>query len=40
MMLVDPKTSERTRIGRNVIESKDGITRYERYAKRSGEVIV
>ena len=40
VMLVDPKTSERTRIGRNVIESKDGITRYERYAKRSGEVIV
>lgn len=40
VMLVDPKTSERTRIGRNVIESKDGKTRYERYAKRSGEVIV
>ena len=39
VMLVDPKTSERTRIGRNVIESKDGKTRYERYAKKSGEVI-
>ena len=39
VMLIDPKSGERTRIGRNVIETKDGKTRYERYAKRSGEVI-
>jgi large subunit ribosomal protein L24 len=38
-MLLDPKTSERTRIGRNVSQDKDGKTRYERYAKRSGEAI-
>jgi large subunit ribosomal protein L24 len=39
VMLIDPKTSERTRVGRNVIETADGKTRYERYAKRSGEAI-
>jgi large subunit ribosomal protein L24 len=39
VMLIDPKTSERTRIGRNVIETADGKIRYERYAKRSGEAI-
>lgn len=39
VMLIDPKTSERTRIGRNVITAADGTTRYERYAKKSGEVI-
>ncbi|MEP7234546.1 MAG: 50S ribosomal protein L24 [Ignavibacteriota bacterium] len=38
-MLLDPKTSETTRIGRHVTEGKDGKTRYERYAKRSGETI-
>lgn len=40
VMLIDPKTSERTRIGRKVIETSDGKIRYERYAKRSGEVIL
>ena len=39
VMLVDPKTSERTRVGRNAIETSDGKTRYERIAKRSGEAI-
>src|SRR5438874_103691 len=39
LMLVDPKNSERTRIGRRVIEGNDGKKRYERYAKRSGEAI-
>jgi large subunit ribosomal protein L24 len=39
VMLIDPKTSERTRIGRNVITTAGGKTRYERYAKRSGEAI-
>ena len=39
VMLVDPKTSERTRIGRNRIESAEGKARYERYAKKSGDVI-
>ena len=39
VMLLDPKTSERTRVGRNAIVGKDGKTRYERYAKRSGDAI-
>lgn len=39
VMLIDPKTSERTRIGRNVIETSDGKKRYERYAKKSGDII-
>jgi large subunit ribosomal protein L24 len=39
VMLVDPKTSERTRVGRNVTEGTDGKKHYERYAKRSGEAI-
>ena len=39
VMLVDPKTSERTRIGRNRIETAEGKARYERFAKRSGEAI-
>jgi large subunit ribosomal protein L24 len=39
VMLIDPKTSERTRIGRNVTTAADGKTRYERYAKKSGDVI-
>jgi large subunit ribosomal protein L24 len=39
VMLVDPKTSERTRIGRNVTESADGKKHYERYAKKSGDTI-
>jgi large subunit ribosomal protein L24 len=38
-MILDPKTSERTRIGRNVVEAKDGTKHYERYAKKSGETI-
>ena len=39
VMLIDPKTSERTRIGTNVITTAEGKTRYERYAKKSGDVI-
>ena len=39
VMLIDPKTSERTRVGRNATKGTDGKTRYERYAKRSGEAI-
>jgi len=39
VMLVDPKTGERTRIGRNVTESANGTKHYERYAKKSGETI-
>lgn len=39
VMLVDPKTNERTRIGRRAITREDGKTRYERYAKKSGEAV-
>src|SRR5579864_3937557 len=31
VMLIDPKTSERTRIGRNVTEGTGGKKHYERY---------
>jgi large subunit ribosomal protein L24 len=39
VMLIDPKTSERTRVGRNAIEAADGKVRYERYAKKSGDAL-
>jgi large subunit ribosomal protein L24 len=39
VMLVDPKSGERTRVGRNRIETSEGKVRYERVAKRSGEAI-
>jgi large subunit ribosomal protein L24 len=39
VMIVDPKNGERTRTGRRVLEGADGKTRYERYAKRSGDAV-
>lgn len=39
VMLVDPKTGERTRVGRRSAEGKDGKMHHERYAKKSGEAI-
>lgn len=39
VMLVDPKSGERTRVGRQSSEGKDGKMHHERYAKKSGEVI-
>ncbi len=39
VMLVDPKTSERTRVGRNVNVGKDGARTIERFAKKSGQAI-
>ncbi len=39
VMLVDPKTNERTRIGRRVTEGSNGKRTYARFAKKSGDVI-
>ena len=39
VMLIDPKTNERTRVGKRGIEAASGKMRMERYAKRSGEAI-
>ena len=39
VMLVDPKTGERTRVGKRGVESESGKMRFERFAKRSGESI-
>lgn len=39
VMLVDPKTNTRTRIGKRELEGTTGKVRFERYAKRSGDVI-
>jgi large subunit ribosomal protein L24 len=39
VMLIDPKSNERTRVGRKVNEGKDGRVTIERYAKRSGEPL-
>lgn len=39
VMLVDPKSNERTRVGRNVITGKDSSKTIERYAKKSGQAI-
>jgi len=38
VMVIDPTTGERTRIGRKYIES-DGFGRWVRYSKKSGEII-
>jgi large subunit ribosomal protein L24 len=38
VMLVDPKTNDRTRIGRRVLQG-EGRTRYERFAKKSGDAL-
>ena len=39
VMLVDPKTGERTRVGKRGVQAASGKLRYERFAKRSGEAI-
>jgi large subunit ribosomal protein L24 len=39
VMLVDPKTSDRTRVGRRPIKGADGKMRTERFAKKSGEAL-
>ncbi|HET6401037.1 MAG TPA: 50S ribosomal protein L24 [Candidatus Kapabacteria bacterium] len=39
VMLVDPKTSLRTRIGKREFTSAEGKVRFERYSKRSGDLI-
>jgi large subunit ribosomal protein L24 len=39
VMLLDPKTNTRTRIGKRQLEAADGSVRFERYAKRSGDVL-
>ena len=39
VMLVDPKTSMRTRIGKREFQAADGTVRFERFAKRSGDLI-
>jgi large subunit ribosomal protein L24 len=39
VMLVDPKSGERTRIGRKVTTGDNGKTTYERVARKSGDVI-
>ena len=39
VMLVVPKSGEKTRIGRNVSTGENGKRVYERVAKKSGEVI-
>ncbi|HWF44966.1 MAG TPA: 50S ribosomal protein L24 [Candidatus Kapabacteria bacterium] len=39
VMLVDPKTNLRTRIGKRELVGTEGKVRFERYAKRSGDVV-
>lgn len=39
VMLVDPKTSDRTRVGRRAIKSESGKIRFERFAKKSGDPL-
>lgn len=39
VMLVDPKSGERTRVGRRIVKGDDGAKSTERFAKRSGQVI-
>ncbi|MCS7027853.1 MAG: 50S ribosomal protein L24 [Bacteroidia bacterium] len=39
LQLIDPKTGKPTRIGRKLITDKNGVERYVRYAKKSGEII-
>ena len=39
VMLVDPKTSLRTRIGKRELTSAEGKVRFERYSKRSGDML-
>ena len=39
VMLIDPKSNTRTRIGKREIEGTNGKVKFERYAKRSGDVL-
>ncbi len=39
VMLVDPKTNLRTRIGKRELVGTEGKVRFERFAKRSGDAI-
>ncbi|MCS7075286.1 MAG: 50S ribosomal protein L24 [Bacteroidia bacterium] len=39
LQVIDPKTGKPTRIGRKLVTGKDGVERYVRYAKKSGEII-
>jgi large subunit ribosomal protein L24 len=39
VMLLDPKTNQRTRIGKRELDGTNGKVKFERYAKRSGDVI-
>jgi large subunit ribosomal protein L24 len=39
VMLVDPKTNLRTRIGKRELLGTEGKVRFERFSKRSGDVL-
>ncbi len=39
VMLVDPKTSLRTRIGKRELHAADGTVSFARYSKRSGDML-
>jgi len=39
LQVIDPKTGKPSRIGRKLVVGKDGVERYVRYAKKSGEVL-
>jgi large subunit ribosomal protein L24 len=39
VMLIDPKTNTRTRIGKREITGTSGKVKFERFAKRSGDVL-
>lgn len=39
LQVIDPKTGKPSRVGRKLVAGKDGVERYVRYAKKSGEVI-
>jgi large subunit ribosomal protein L24 len=39
VMLVDPKTNLRTRIGKRELVGTEGKVRFERFSKRSGDVL-
>ncbi len=39
VMLIDPKTNLRTRIGKRELVGTEGKVRFERFSKRSGDVL-
>ncbi|MDP4200957.1 MAG: 50S ribosomal protein L24 [Bacteroidota bacterium] len=39
VMLLDPKTNLRTRIGKRELTGTEGKVRFERFSKRSGDVL-